>query len=125
VTIGSIASAIVGAVLLVAGVAKLANRSWQDREVAIGTPRWVLPFIAPLEIVLGALMVVRFQRFVIGIVACALFLVFTVFLSLKWDERAGEPCNCMGILSTRPASWRTIVRNALLIAASLVAAFVR
>jgi uncharacterized membrane protein YphA (DoxX/SURF4 family) len=125
VTVGWVASALVGAVLLVAGTAKLANRSWQEREVAIGTPRWVLPFIAPFEIVLGALMVVRFQRFVIGVAACALFLVFTVFLSLKWDERRGEPCNCMGILSTRPASWRTMARNALLIVGSLIAAFVR
>jgi uncharacterized membrane protein YphA (DoxX/SURF4 family) len=124
-TVGWVASALVGAVLLVAGTSKLANRSWQQREVAIGTPGWVLPFIAPVEIVLGALMVVRVQRFVIGIAAVALFLVFTMFLSVKWDERRGEPCNCMGMLSTRPASWRTIVRNALLIAGSLVAAFVR
>jgi uncharacterized membrane protein YphA (DoxX/SURF4 family) len=124
-TIGWVASALVGAVLLIAGTSKLANRSWQEREVAIGTPRWVLPFIAPVEIVIGALMVVRFQRFVIGVAAFALFVVFTLFLSLKWDERAGEPCNCMGVLSTRPASWRTMVRNALLIAGSLVAAFVR
>jgi hypothetical protein len=125
VTIGWAASIVVGAVLIVAAVSKLSNRTWQAREVAIGTPRWVLPFLAPVELVIGALMVVRVQRVVIGVAALFLFLAFTMFLILKWDERRGEPCNCMGMLSTRPASWRTIVRNALLIAGSFVAAFVR
>jgi hypothetical protein len=124
VTIGWAASVLVGAVLVVSAVAKLANPEWKDREVAIGTPSWILPLLAPFELLIGVLMIVRFQRFVIGVVSAALFLAFIVFLMMKWDERAGEPCNCMGMLSTRPASWRTILRNAVLLAASFVAALV-
>jgi hypothetical protein len=124
-TIGWAASALVGAVLIVSAVAKLSNPKWKDREVAIGTPAWILPLLAPVELIIGVLMVVRIQRFVIGVASAGLFLAFIVFLMMKWDERAGEPCNCMGMLSTRPASWRTIVRNAVLIAASFVAALVR
>jgi hypothetical protein len=124
VTIGWAASILVGAVLIVSAVAKLANPKWKDREIAIGTPKWILPLLAPVELAIGVLMIVRIQRFVIGVASAALFLAFIVFLMTKWDERAGEPCNCMGMLSTRPASWRTIVRNAVLIAASFVAALI-
>jgi uncharacterized membrane protein YphA (DoxX/SURF4 family) len=124
VTIGAVAGAVVGLTLLVAGVSKLVDRGWKAREIKLGSPAWALPFVAPIEVVLGALVAVRLQRLLLGLAAMVLLMAFTVFALVKWDERSGEPCNCFGVLSKRPTSARTIVRNIALIVLALVAAFV-
>lgn len=123
-SIGAVAGLIVGLVLVVSGIAKLSDRGWKERERALGTTPWVLPFIAPIEIVIGALVAVRVNRLVLGFAAGALFCAFTFFLILKWDERRGESCDCFGAWSKKPVSWKTIARNVVLIAGSVVAALV-
>jgi uncharacterized membrane protein YphA (DoxX/SURF4 family) len=123
-TIGSLAAVVVGLTLLVAGTTKLFNRRWREQETALGSPAWALPFVPPIEIILGALIAVRVARVLMAIAVVALILLFTIFLLIKWDERRGESCNCFGMLSKRPASAWTIMRNIALIALALVAAFV-
>jgi uncharacterized membrane protein YphA (DoxX/SURF4 family) len=123
-TLGNAAGVLLGVVLLVAGASKLFDKQWAERERGLGSPSWALPFVAPVEIVLGALIAVRIARPVLAIAGMMLMMTFTVFLLIKWDERRGEPCNCFGVLSKRPASAWTIVRNLALIALALVAGFV-
>ena len=123
-TLGTVAGIAVGITLLWAGIAKLVDRDWRAREVRLGTPEWVLPFVAPAEIVLGAFVAARVQRVALGLAAMVLLTVFTVFVMVKWEDRSGEPCNCFGLLSKRPASAWTIVRNLALIVLALAAAFV-
>jgi uncharacterized membrane protein YphA (DoxX/SURF4 family) len=124
-TLGNAAGVLLGVVLLVAGASKLFDKQWAERERGLGSPSWALPFVAPVEIVLGALIAVRIARPVLAIAGMMLMMTFTVFLLIKWDERRGEPCNCFGVLSKRPASAWTIVRNLALIALALVAGFAR
>jgi uncharacterized membrane protein YphA (DoxX/SURF4 family) len=124
-TLGNAAGVLLGVVLLAAGASKLFDKGWAERERRLGSPAWALPFVAPVEIVLGALIAVRIARPVLAIAGMMLMMTFTVFLLIKWDERRGEPCNCFGVLSKRPASAWTIVRNLALIALALAAGFVR
>ncbi len=123
-TFGTAAGIVVGVTLLWAGMSKLFDREWRARERRMGSPAWFLPFVAPLEIVLGAFVAVRVQRVVLGLAAMLLLSIFTVFVMVKWEDRSGEPCNCFGLLSNRPASAWTIVRNLALIVLALAAAFV-
>ena len=124
-TLGNIAGVIVGLTMLAAGASKLFDKTWSQRERDLGSPAWALPFVAPIEIVLGALIAVRIARPVIGLASMALLVVFTLFLLIKWDERGDEPCNCFGALSKRPASAWTIVRNLALIVLALAAALLK
>ena len=124
-TLGNAAGVLLGVVLLAAGAAKLFDTGWAERERELGSPAWALPFVAPVEIVLGAFIAVRIARPVVAIAGMMLMMTFTVFLLIKWDERRGEPCNCFGVLSKRPTSAWMIVRTLALIALALVAGFVR
>ena len=124
-TLGNAAGVLLGVVLLAAGASKLFDKQWAERERTLGSPAWALPFVAPVEIVLGALIAVRVARPLLAIAGMMLMMTFTVFLLIKWDERRGEPCNCFGAMSKRPASAWTIVRNIALIALALVAGFAR
>ncbi len=124
-TLGNAAGVLLGVVLLAAGASKLFDKQWAERERTLGSPAWALPFVAPVEIVLGALIAVRIARPLLAIAGMMLMMTFTVFLLIKWDERRGEPCNCFGVMSKRPASAWTIVRNLALIALALVAGFAR
>lgn len=123
-TFGWVAAIVVGVTVAMAGALKLVNRRWRAEAIAVGTPRWVAPLVPPVELVLGVLLVVRVARPVVGLLAMLLLTAFTIFLLVKWEERRGEPCNCFGVLSKRPVSAWTIVRNLALIGLALVAAVV-
>jgi uncharacterized membrane protein YphA (DoxX/SURF4 family) len=124
-TLGNAAGVVLGVVLLAAGASKLFDKGWAERERSLGSPAWALPFVAPVEIVLGGLIAAGIARPLLAIAGMMLMMTFTLFLLIKWDERRGEPCNCFGVLSKRPASAWTIVRNLALIALALASGFVR
>ena len=46
-----------GAVLLVSGAAKLADRGWRPNAVALGTPGWAIPSLPWVELGLGGVLV--------------------------------------------------------------------
>jgi uncharacterized membrane protein YphA (DoxX/SURF4 family) len=121
--LGVVASVVLGGWLLIAGVMKLLNLRWQERERELGVPQWLLTIIAPLEIVLGACIAAQFLRPLLAWAAMAMMLGFTVLLLVQWDERSGRPCNCFGVFSKRPVSKLTIIRNITAIIFALVAAF--
>lgn len=102
----------IGVVLLVAGAAKVADRSSPVPHVPP-----VLPWV---ELLLGALLVAGVGGRVAAVPAAALFAVFTVVM---WRRlRAGDPapCGCFGELSRRPVSYGTVVRNVVLFALALM-----
>ena len=108
------AGALVGLVLLVAGVAKLTSRSWPDQAAALGAPSWARRAVPVLEIALGAALVagVSFA----AIPALALLAVFTAFLVGALRRGVKAPCACFGSLRTRPVTWWSVARNAALMA---------
>ena len=88
---------------VVAGVAKAVQRS-------AGPLPWI-------EIGLGALLVAHVGLPWTAWAAVALLAAFTVWLV----THRGVPCACFGAWSRRPAGWREVVRNLVLIGVSLVA----
>lgn len=97
---------VVGVVLLLAGTAKLADRSHRTGPRAV-------PWI---ELLLGALLVVGVGGRWTALPAAALLAGFTMVV---WRRlRAGDtaPCGCFGELSRRPVSAATVLRNVVLLA---------
>jgi len=108
------AGALVGLVLLVAGVAKLTSRSWPEQAAALGAPPWSRRAVPLLEIALGAALLagVPFA----AVPALALLAAFTAFLVTALRRGVEAPCACFGSLRTRPVTWWSVGRNAALMA---------
>lgn len=104
------ARVLVGVVLLVAGVAKLADRS----------PRRTSPLVPGVELTLGALLAAGVGGRWPAVPAAALFAVFTVVVLRR--IRAGDttPCGCFGELSRRPVGVGALLRNVGLLALAVV-----
>jgi hypothetical protein len=108
-----VAAGLVGAVLLVAGAAKIAGSTSVP-----GLPRWaqaVLPFV---ELGLGAFLLAGF--FWASVAATALLVGFTAWLiGMLWrgDRR---PCGCFGEAAARPVGGWSVVRNLVLLGAAVV-----
>ena len=108
------AAGFVGAVLLLAGVAKIAGSSFDSSPFVGALWRW----LPPVELVTGALLVAGFWW--AGIAAGGLLIVFTAFLVSRLARHSSEPCRCFGEVSGRPVSAVSVGRNAVLLAAAVV-----
>ncbi len=116
-------AALVGAVLALAGAGKVT--SWnQWRANARRQHLWPIVAVAlpPLELVLGAaLLVLKPAATILGL-ATLLLVVFTSFLALQVTMNSQVPCACFGAHVNRPPSWRDVLRNLALIALMFTAA---
>lgn len=122
-TVGVIASVVVAAVLLVAGVLKLAGpATWRRESAGMGVPWRVAQTVPLVEIVLGALLLVQVARHPLAWCAVALFVAFTVLLVVRLAQGRRPPCACFGSLSARPIGPGHLARNAVFIAAAVLAA---
>lgn len=116
-------AAVVGVVIAVAGAGKITAWSqWRadaQRQslwpvVAIGLP--------PVELVLGALlMVLQPHPFVLGM-ATLMLVIFTAYLAVQVLSKSQVPCACFGSRHTRPPSGKDIGRNLVLLAMLFVSA---
>jgi hypothetical protein len=114
--VSDVAGVALGAVLLVAGIAKRIDRAWPLEAAAFGAPTWVARVLPYVELALGALLVAGVsQRFVAGL-AAILLIGFTVKLVVLLVHGRRPPCACFGARSARPIGWWSIVRNLLLLA---------
>ncbi len=112
------AGALVGLVLLVAGVAKLTSRGWPAQADALGAPAWATRAVPVLEIAIGAAMVAHVRY--AAIAAIALLGAFTVFLVAALRRGVKAPCACFGSLRTRPLTPWSVARNVVLIALAVL-----
>ena len=125
-TIAIIASIIVGVAFLAAGGAKIAaGPAWPTQARALGAPAVLIPFVPWLEIVIGALLCAQVGRPIVAGVAAAMLLAFSGLLVLRLSEGRRPPCACFGSWSAKPLSWRHVARNAVLLAAAIVAVVAR
>jgi hypothetical protein len=89
----------------------------------------VWPIIAtvlpPVELLLGALLVVLSPTPVVLGSATLLLLVFTAFLIAQIASKSTVPCACFGSKSKRPPSGRDVVRNLAMIALLFIAAAIQ
>jgi len=111
-----------GAVFLLSGALKARDRSWPEAARVLGTPSFVVPLIAPLELGLGALLIVGIARRASAIAALGLLVIFTGVLVRAIRSGQNPVCACFGSLSARPVGPGSVVRNiALMVLAGLAA----
>lgn len=116
-----LASLALGVTFLWAGVAKLADSRWPGVAGAFGVPPAVAIAIAPVELVLGAALVTLPGRLVAAVAMLVLLAYTVVVVREVRSDRDAPPCACFGGVSARPVSWRTVVRNAVLLALAATA----
>ncbi len=121
-SLGVVAAIVVGVAFLAAGAAKIAaGPAWPAQARTLGAPAVAVPVVPWLELVVGGLLCAQVVRPVLGGVALAMLVVFTGLLGLRLSRGERPPCACFGSWSAKPLGWRHIARNALLIAAAIVA----
>jgi uncharacterized membrane protein YphA (DoxX/SURF4 family) len=118
-----VASVLLGAVFVVAGVLKLsAPGQWRTQSADLGVPGAVAAALPIVELVVGALLIAQVARRAVAIVAALLLLAFTVVLVVRLVQGRRPPCACFGALSARPIGWGNVVRNGVLIVVAAVVA---
>lgn len=120
---GMVAAVVVAAVMLLAGVLKLARPGeWRAQATGLAIPGPFATVVPMFEIGLGAALLVQWQRHWFAWVAVGVFVAFTGLLGLRLLQGKRPPCACFGSLSSRPIGIGHIARNALFIAIAVFAA---
>ena len=119
--VGRLAAVVLGIVLLVAGIAKRADRRWPQDAAALGTPAWAIPVLPWFEVLLGAVLVSGLARPAAAALAGLVLLVFTGLLILNLARGRRPPCACFGASSRRPIGPGSLVRNLVLLALAVIA----
>lgn len=121
--IGTVAAVAVAAVLLVAGVSKLAQPAqWRSQAAGLGVHGALAAAVPFVELALGAVLLVQWQRSLVAWCAAGLFGAFTALLVLRLAQGVRPPCACFGSWSSKPIGAGHVVRNAAFIALAMVAA---
>lgn len=118
---GRLSGVALGVVLLVAGIAKRADRGWPQDAAALGTPAWAIPVLPWFEILLGAALVSGLARPAAAALAGVVLLAFTGLLGLNLARGRRPPCACFGATSRRAIGPGSLVRNLVLLALALIA----
>lgn len=120
---GVVAALVVAAVLLVAGVSKLAQPAqWKAQAAGLGVPRLIAIAVPFVEVGLGACLLVQLQRHLMAWFAVALFGAFAALLALRLAQGKRPPCACFGSLTSKPIGSGHLARNAVFIGVAMLAA---
>ena len=121
--ISAIARIALGVLFLGSGALKLRDPSWPGAARAMGAPRWTVPFIAPVEIVLGAGLAAGVAEPWPAWLALGLLVVFTAALArvLQRPHEERPACACFGRWSSKPVGAGSLLRNGLLAALAVLA----
>lgn len=121
--VGGIAAVIVGLVLSVAAVSKVARpEQWRAEAAGMGVGRLVAGVVPWVELALGGLLVAQLQRPVAAWGAVALLVAFTALIALRLAQGRRPPCACFGGFSAKPIGALHLVRNVVFIAIGVLAA---
>jgi len=123
--IGTVARIVLGALLLASGALKLRDPSWPGAARAMGAPRWSVPFVAPLETVLGAGLAAGVAEPWPAWLALALLGAFSAALTrvLRRPREERPACACFGRWSSKPVGAGSLLRNGLLAGLAVVVLF--
>lgn len=121
--IGTVARIVLGALFLASGALKLRDPSWPGAASVMGAPRWSVPLIAPVEIVLGAALAAGAVRPWPAWLSLGLLAAFSVALIRVLRRPVAErpACACFGRWSARPVGVGSLMRNAMLAVLAVVA----
>ncbi|WP_428119146.1 MauE/DoxX family redox-associated membrane protein [Candidatus Poriferisodalis sp.] len=121
--VGTVARIALGVLFLASGALKLRDPSWPGAARAMGAPRWTVPVIAPIEIVLGAGLAAGVAEPWLAWLALALLAAFSGALALVLrrppDDRPA--CACFGPWSAKPVGAGSLLRNGALAVLAVVA----
>src|SRR5215211_1624380 len=121
-----VARLLLALVFLVAGVAKLADRTGSRQGlIDFGVPRALaspIGILLPLaELAVAAALIPTSTAWWGAIGALALLLLFVAGISINLARGRKPECRCFGQLHSAPAGWSTLIRNAVFAA---LAAFI-
>lgn len=120
--IGLASSIVLGAVLCIAGSAKLVDLDrWKSESSALGVPWWISVAVPIAELGIGALLMVGIGWPIIPAAGGILLVAFSLVVIRELAQGRRPRCACFGSWSTTPLSGRTVVRNGLLIALAVIA----
>ena len=123
-TVARLAAVVLGAVFVVAAVAKIAaGATWVAQARELGAPTSVATALPGVELVVGAMLIVGMGGPAPAIAAAALLVVFSVAIARQLVDGRHPPCACFGAWSQRPIGEEHLLRNAALILVAVVALF--
>jgi hypothetical protein len=122
VSVGWAAGTVLGIVLLISSVAKLSSGTWPAQAAALHAPRWAVPVVPGLELILGATLVSGLGYPFTPLATVILLVAFSALLVGNLAAGRRPPCACFGARSTRPIGPLTLLRNVGLLALAVLAA---
>ena len=121
-TVARLAAIVLGAVFVVAAVAKIAaGTTWVAQARELGAPTPVATVLPGLELVVGAFLLAGLAGPVPPVVAALLLVAFSVAIARQLVDGRHPPCACFGAWSQRPLGEGHLLRNAGLIVVALIA----
>jgi hypothetical protein len=121
-TVARVAAIVLGAVFVVAAVAKIAaGTTWVAQARELGAPTPVATALPGVELVVGALLLAGLAGPLPAVVAALLLVAFSVAIARQLVDGRHPPCACFGAWSQRPLGEGHLLRNAGLIVVALVA----
>jgi Methylamine utilisation protein MauE len=113
-TVSSASAFLLALLFFVAGVTKLRTPTAIIQAARdMGAPSWVAPLLAPMEIGVSVMLVIRPR--VGAIAAAGLLVTFTVLLRRVVRSGAKVSCGCFGSSSREPVTMVTVARNVALL----------
>ena len=120
--VGVAASLVVGVVFVVAGASKLAaGDAWTANASDLGAPRWTIPLVPWIELIVGAALAVQLAVPLPAVAAIALLVVFSALIVGRLRAGDRPACACFGQWSASPIGAHHLIRNGVLAALALVA----
>ena len=122
-SVGLISRVAFGLVFLSSGTLKLRDKKWPMAAGLLRVPRLAIPVVAPLEITVGALLVVGFQSTLFIWVGLGSLIVFSAVLTnaLRFPKDERPVCACFGVLGAQPVSAWSLLRNGAFMLLAIVA----
>ena len=122
--VGVVASVLLGAVFVVAGASKLAaGEQWRTNARDLGAPDLAAVAVPWIELVIGALLVVRLWVPWPALAAAILLVAFSAQLAVRMRAGDRPSCACFGQWSASPIGPAHLVRNAAFLLLAALAAF--
>lgn len=120
--LATLAGLILGAVFLASGASKLVGQEqWRRAATDFGAPRWLVPVLPWVELILGALLIVGEGNVAVSVAALVVLAGFTAAIAVRLAEGRHPECACFGTWSTAPLSRWHLVRNVAFIVLALLA----
>lgn len=105
---------LLGGAMLAAGAAKVVSRGqWPAQALQMGAPKWVIPILPPVELVIGAGLIVGTGdiRRSAAIASAVLLAAFSLQIARILRRGHRPMCACFGSWSARPLGARHLGRN--------------